>query len=166
LPAGHVGICVKNCPVGGGREALAEPDSTWGTTDEAIAEALFAARVTELGEASGTGRSRRREALHDSGRPGTGPPEEEAQGRQDVVVAHGGPGTATSALEHFGSKRDPRTIEPGDVRKWTEALAEGGKRKPGTVRHYLNALSGLYGRAQERLFVGDLFGLSSEWLGE
>jgi hypothetical protein len=36
--------------VGGGREALCEPDSKWGTTEEAIAEALFAARVTELQE--------------------------------------------------------------------------------------------------------------------
>jgi hypothetical protein len=33
--------------VGGDREVLSEPDSTWGTTDEAIAEAPFAARVTE-----------------------------------------------------------------------------------------------------------------------
>ena len=32
-------------------------------------------------------------------------------------------------------------------------MAEGGNRKPGTVRHYLNALSGLYGRAQEGLYV-------------
>lgn len=32
-------------------------------------------------------------------------------------------------------------------------LAEGGRRKPGTVRHYLNALSGLFRRAQEGLFV-------------
>ncbi len=36
---------------------------------------------------------------------------------------------------------------------WSETVSEGGKRKPGTVRHYLNALSGLYGRAQEGLYV-------------
>lgn len=33
---------------GRGRETLSEPDSKRGTTDEAIAEALFEARVTEL----------------------------------------------------------------------------------------------------------------------
>ncbi|NIP57529.1 MAG: hypothetical protein GWM92_04960, partial [Gemmatimonadetes bacterium] len=38
------------------------------------------------------------------------------------------------------------------VREWSEELAKGD-RKPGTVRHYLNALSGLYGRAQEGLYV-------------
>ena len=37
---------------------------------------------------------------------------------------------------------------------WADELAKGGRRKPGTVRHYLNALSGLYGRAQEGLYVG------------
>ena len=59
----------------------------------------------------------------------------------------------SAAIEHFGSDRDPRTIEPGDVRGWTDALGKDGTRSPGTVRHYLNALSGLYGRAQEGLYV-------------
>jgi hypothetical protein len=36
--------------VGGEREALCEPDAKWGTTDEGIAGALFAARVTALQE--------------------------------------------------------------------------------------------------------------------
>jgi hypothetical protein len=36
--------------LGGDREALCEPDSKWGTKDEVIAEALFAARVTALQE--------------------------------------------------------------------------------------------------------------------
>ena len=36
--------------VGGGREALAEPGQTWGTTDEEIAQAIFATRLAELEE--------------------------------------------------------------------------------------------------------------------
>ncbi len=34
--------------VGGGREALAIPDSTWGTTDEVTAKTLFDNRLDEL----------------------------------------------------------------------------------------------------------------------
>jgi integrase len=57
------------------------------------------------------------------------------------------------AIAHFGAGRDPRTIEPADVSEWADELAKDGRRGPGTVRHYLNALSGLYGRAQEGLYV-------------
>lgn len=39
--------------VGGGREALSEPDSTWGTKDPEIAQALFSARLAELSGTSG-----------------------------------------------------------------------------------------------------------------
>jgi integrase len=58
-----------------------------------------------------------------------------------------------AAIEFFGAGRDPSTIVPADVRAWGQELARSGQRKPGTVRHYLNALSGLYGRAQEGLHV-------------
>ena len=58
-----------------------------------------------------------------------------------------------TAIDYFGSDRDPRSIEPSDVRAWAHDLSRGGERRPGTVRHYLNALSGLYGRAQEGLYV-------------
>ena len=58
-----------------------------------------------------------------------------------------------TAIKYFGTDRDPRTIEPKEVGAWAEALADGGRRKPGTVRHYLMALSGLFGRAQEGLYV-------------
>lgn len=57
------------------------------------------------------------------------------------------------AVAYFGPATDPRSIVPDAVRGWAEALAEGGRRKPGTVRHYLNALSGLFRRAQEGLYV-------------
>ena len=140
--------------VGGGREALAPPGSTWGTTDPEIAEALFAARLAEL-EAKRKGqvgiRPRRTITL--------------AKLVRDHLVMKAKAGRTSDshlydleqrlrvALEFFGRDRDPRTIEPGDVREWSEALAGDGTRNAGTVRHYLNALSGLYGRAQELLVV-------------
>jgi len=144
--------------VGGGRGALAEQGSTWGTTDPKIAEALFAQKLADL-------QSKRR------GRAGA--PEQRTT-TLDVLVRdhlqkkHRAGRTSHAhmmdldhrlrmAVEFFGAKRDPRTIEPADVRAWSEDLARGGKRKPGTVRHYLNALSGLYGRAQESLVVGDRY---------
>lgn len=51
----------------------------------------------------------------------------------------------TVALDPFGRTRDPRAIDPDEVREWAKELAADGTRKPGTVRHYLNALSGLDG---------------------
>lgn len=57
------------------------------------------------------------------------------------------------AIGFFGAERDPRTIQPLDVGAWAQDLAKDGTRGTGTVRHYLNALSGLYGRAQEGLYV-------------
>ena len=47
-----------------------------------------------------------------------------------------------ATLGFFGQHRDPRTIEPDEVRAWSEHLSKTGTRKPGTIRHYLNALSG------------------------
>lgn len=57
------------------------------------------------------------------------------------------------AVAWFGAETDPGSIVPDAVRGWADALAEGVRRRPGTVRHYLNALSGLFRRAQEGLFV-------------
>ena len=144
----------KYSDVGGDREALAPDGATWGTTDPKIADALFAARLSELEE-------RRR------GRAGA--PQRRSTTLVELVRDHlvkkaTAGDTSHShmydleqrlgmAIEYFGQHRDPRSIEPKDVREWSEALAKDRTRKPGTVRHYLNALSGLYGRAQEGLFV-------------
>lgn len=140
--------------VGGTREALAQPGSTWGTTDPQIAEALFVARLAEL-DAKRKGsvgiETRRATTL--------------ASLVQHHLVMKAKAGRTSeshmvdlesrlrSAVEFFGAGRDPQSIEPSDVRSWAEHLGKGGRRKPGTVRHYLNALSGLYGRAQEGLYV-------------
>ncbi len=139
--------------VGGDREALAEEGSTWGTKDEEIAKVLFLKRLTELQEAK-----RNRVGVAKTCSTTL------AQLIQHHLVKKAKAKRTSeshmfdlehrlrTALEYFGN-RDPRTIKPDDVGAWAENLAEDGIRKPGTVRHYLNALSGLYGRAQEGLHV-------------
>lgn len=140
--------------VGGGREALAPPGASWGTKDPEVAEALFSARLVEL-QAKRKGRVGIREVRSTS---------LDKLVRDHLVKKRKAGKTSHShmsdlehrlgvAIQFFGAKRDPRSIEPDEVRTWAEDLADGGKRKPGTVRHYLNALSGLYGRAQEGGFV-------------
>ena len=142
--------------VGGGREALAIPGSTWGTKDEVTAKTLFDNRLNEL-------LVRRRKHA--------GVREEEEQSitlvelvKDHLIKKSKAERTSHShmmdlehrlrtALEYFGEHRDPRTIKPDHVRDWGDVLAKDGSRKPGTVRHYLNALSGLYGRAIEGLYV-------------
>ena len=140
-----------------GREALAPEGSSWGTADEEVAKALYDARMAEL-----VGLRRKRAGVPQS--------REQQSTTLDVLVQHHlqmkaeAGGTSRShmsdlesrlraAIEHFGAKVNPRDIVPEDVRAWSKALAEGGKRKPGTVRHYLNALSGLYRRAAEGQWV-------------
>ena len=140
--------------IGGGREALAEPGKKWGTTDLDIALVLFEARLSEL-KAKRQGR--------------VGVPQEKTTKLSELVRHHllmkARAGRTSdshmfdlesrlrAAIDYFGSDRDPRTIIPDDVRAWCEALAKGSKRRPSTVRHYVSALSGLYGRAQEGLYV-------------
>lgn len=140
--------------VGGGREALAAPGSTWGTTEPDLADELFDARLFQLEELR---------------RGRVGAPQQKsitlAKLVRDHLVKKEKAGKTsdshlfdlesrlTVAVAHFGRDRDPRSITPDNVRSWAEELADGGNRKPGTVRHYLNALSGLYGRAQEGLYV-------------
>jgi integrase len=140
--------------VGGGREALPDNGGTWGTTDPEIAEIQFARRLTELQE-------KRR------GRAGVAQEKTTSLGKLGSLhlVKKKEAGTTSdghlSDLEHrlavavsfFGSDRDPRTITTEDVRAWDADLGKGGKRGPGTRRHYLNALSGAYTRAQELGFV-------------
>ena len=139
--------------VGGGREALALPGSTWGTKDPRVAQALFAARLTEFQEArvGRVGVSRRSITLAELARDHL--LKKAKVGSTSRTHMHDLEHRLGVAVDFFGAGRDPRTIEPTEVGAWAEALSAEGTRKPGTVRHYLNALSGLYGRAQEGLFV-------------
>ena len=140
--------------VGGKKEALATKGSTWGTKDPDIALVLFEGRLADLrakrkGQAGATTLKTTtlvelvRHHLLMKAQVG----KTSDQHLKDLETR------LRLALEFFGRDRDPRTIEPDDVRQWGTELAEGGTRKPGTVRHYLNALSSLYGRAREGLFV-------------
>lgn len=144
--------------VGGGREALSEPGSSWGTTDEDVAEQLFSDRLQELrenkrGRVVATTRTiTLAELIRDHLK------KKSKAGKTSITHLDGLEHRLSVAMEFFGRDRDPRTITPDDVRKWTAELAKRRTRsgkpiKPGTVRHYLNALSGLYGRAQEGLYV-------------
>lgn len=136
--------------VGGGREALALPGKSWGTEDPEIADALFAQRLQEL-----EGKRKQRAGLKVREVTTLAP-----LVRHHLVTKHEAGQTSDAhmmdlehrlgvAIEFFGAERDPQTIEPREVRAWAEDLAASGRRKPGTVRHYLNALSGLYRRAHE-----------------
>lgn len=139
--------------VGGTREALSEPGQAWGTEDPEIARRLFTQRLEELqelrrgrvlGQGQRTTTFRALAVDHLKKKREAGISESH---RTDIKQR------LQAAERFFGAKRDPRTIEPGDVRAWSEHLSKDGERKPGTVRHYLNALSGLYRRAQEGLYV-------------
>ena len=143
--------------IGGDRSALSEPGAppgSWGTTDKTVAEALFAAKLAEL-----QGKRRGRAGVQQTRTTTLA-----VLVRDHLITKTKAGRTSRShlnslehrlgaALDRFGNHRDPRSIEPADVRAWADTLAAGGDRKPGTVRHYLNALSGLYGRAQEGLYV-------------
>ena len=137
----------------GKREALAPPHSTWGTKDPEIALLLFESRLAELQaiRKNHAGITRRKTTTL-----------VELVRHHLVMKAKGGTSDSHMfdlesrlkvALEFFGKERDPRTIDSDEVRAWTEDLARNGTRRPGTVRHYLNALSGLYGRAREGSYV-------------
>lgn len=140
--------------VGGGREALAPRGTSWGTTDPDIAEELFDARWQDLREkrkGNVTGKVDRRTTLDRLVRDHL--KKKAKAGKTSDSHLMDLEQRLSAALDFFGTKRDPRAIEPDEVREWADHLAGDGKRKPGTVRHYLNALSGLYGRAIEGLYV-------------
>ena len=142
------------CDIGGGREALATRGSTWGTKDPDIALVLFEARLAELREKR-------------QGRVGV--PQQNTTTLAELVrhhLPHQGQGRAHSdshvRLGNSAPLRQSNTSVatgtpgrsyPTMCRAWIEALARGGKRRPSTIHHYVSALSGLYGRAQEGLYV-------------
>lgn len=62
------------------------------------------------------------------------------------------------AADFFGDNRDVASISVPDVQEYLAHLqalpnGRGGTLSPGSIRHYLNALSGLYARAQSESVV-------------
>lgn len=143
---------------GGGLEALRPEGERYATKDPDIAAALLVQRLQELEAIRSAGgratlasyAARHLELRAEAGRVST-PWLEAIEGR------------LRDATEHFGADRPLDSITPADVEAWALELSRRptrrfdpsdptGKRRltfsPGTVRHYLNALSGLYTRAE------------------
>ncbi len=146
--------------VGGGREALVARGERLATRDPATAQVLLARRIEQL---DGLRRGRTLHGL-------AGQTTLAAFAQQHLVAkAESGKFTEkwlaasehflTAAVGQFGDERELSSISVGDVSVWVKQLRAGRGRgtssaaTSGTVRHYLNALSNLYTRAQAEGFV-------------
>jgi integrase len=145
--------------VGGGLERLRVPGETLATTDPDAAQVLITARLKEL-EALRHGRgitgSPKRTTLHAFAREHLIAKAKAARvtDRWLAAAEH----YLGQAVEHFGASRDLASITVTDLRAWVTHLQaqpspRGGLTRGGTVRHYLNALSNLYRRAQGEGYV-------------
>jgi integrase len=152
--------------VGGGRVALKAPGEHWATTDPDVARALLTARLKELDA------KRRGRALHGDQKAGT----LAEVARLDLIVKRDSDKFTEShlaavearlrvVLAFLGGPEDPeaRRLDPNtlDVTRVRELVAylqrlpnrRGGTMSGGNVRHYLNALSGVYKRAGSEKYV-------------
>ena len=139
--------------VGGRQEPLVAPGEKRATSDPVTAQVLLARRLEQL---DGLRRGR---ALHGLAGQATFA---DFAGIHLVAKAKSGKVTElwlamseihlSRAVEHFGAARNLASITTADVRKWGEALQEGGL-SGGTVRHHLNTLSNLYVRARAEQVV-------------
>lgn len=145
--------------VGGREEALVASGEKLATTDPVIAAKLLANR---LGDLEAARRGRVLYGVHKQTRL--------AELASNHLVTKAKSGTITDqwlaasetflgrAVEYFGTDRDLMSIQPADIRTWTEFLGtiSTPRRRPlstSSVRHHLNALSNLYRRAQAEGFV-------------
>lgn len=145
--------------LGGGREALVLSGESTATTDPDIAAELAAQRIREF-EAQ-----RRRKAItgiakaaglnayaahHIS--------EKSKAGQITHAWLEQAEWMLTVATQFFGSERELASISVADVQAYAGALrtrdnGRGGTLSGGSQRHYLNALSNLYRRAQAEGYV-------------
>ena len=146
--------------VGGKREPLRPPGQSRATTDPDVAAALLAARLAEL------------EALRRGRVLGTKNVPTLAEYARRYLIKRAESGRVSEAwleaiekrleeaIRFFGADRRLDDIRPPDVADWAGELAKAPGRRVdpnnptrrlprsgGTIRHYLNALSGLYTRA-------------------
>ena len=145
--------------LGGGRERLIAPGETQATTDPDVAAKLATDRVRELE------RAKRTHSLLDI----------RANWQLEGYVEHYMIGRAKAksvtttwlegvylrlqaAVEFFGADRSLDSIGVSDVEDWLFALRQrpgrrGGTLSEGSVKHYANALSAVYKRAQAEKVV-------------
>lgn len=145
--------------VGGGREALVPRGARLATSDPVVAQSLAAQRLAELQE------RRRNKTLLGVERQAS-----LAEFASHHLVQKKRAGRVTDrhlsdseqrlrrAVEFFGNSRDLCSISVQDVQRWVDHLSQrsgvrGKAASGGTVRHYLNALSNLYRRAQSEGYV-------------
>ena len=147
--------------VGGGQERLVAPGARLATTDPDAAAQLLAARLKEL---------EGKRAKQDRGEVEEVPPPGLAEYAAHHLEEKARAGKVTdgwlslnqdrlqAAVDHFGVDRDLASITTRDVQGWAREIRKrpgrgGGTLSPGTVRHFLNALSNLYQRAQSEGLV-------------
>ena len=139
---------------GGKQEALIAEGDALATTDPLIAQQLFSDRLKQIQEQKRNKQLlgvRRVAALQEYASSHL-VKKAKAGSVTDASVA-ANEKFLTLAVGFFGAERDVASIQVEDVQRYAEYLAalpngRGGSLGPGTQRHYLNALSNLFRRAQ------------------
>ena len=157
--------------LGGTQEALRAPGDHCATTDPDVAQHLAARRIEAFREekrrdSAESQELKRREVIDGlKGRWGFKAyavhhlREKAKAGRTVVLWLEQLQRKLQAAAEFFGDTRDVASISVPDVQDYLAHLqalpnGRGATLSPGSVRHYLNALSGLYTRAQAESVVG------------
>jgi integrase len=150
--------------VGGGQERLIVPGEKLATTNAEVAEVLMAQRLAELNRLRAQRQGRVVHGLPKTIRlaaavEGHLLAKAKAKNVTESWLAESRHFLAR-AVAFFGPDRELSDITVADVTRWAEALLATrptGRRAEtmsgGTVRHYLNALSNLYRRAQAEGYV-------------
>ncbi len=145
--------------LGGKREPLIPSGETLATTDLDVANGLIDKRVKQLEHARRTGHllgmGEQRSLAEFAGYHLT---EKAKAGNVTEEWLQMSQKQLENAIAFFGAERDLGSIGTRDVQRWIAQLRKlsGRKGRPvsaGTVRHYLNALSNLYTRAQSESVV-------------
>lgn len=143
----------------GGREPLAAPGTSTATTDPVLAQELFARRLRELtAEGSGTGRSLADRGITIGAAVGRYLDHRRRQGRVTPEWIVATENMLGRAVAFFGPTKALASIRPDDVAAWLDELRAPTKRRncryrEETIRKHMNALAGLFRRAQRADWV-------------
>ena len=140
--------------VGGKREALKPEGESQATTDADEAAKLLADRLEELEEArrQGVTTTRRHRTLAEYAQHHLIEMARGIEASDDWIAQT--EYQLQRAIEFFGAGRELTSIRPSHARDYINHLRKvpngrGRKLSDGSIRHYINSLSGLYRRAQE-----------------